>query len=156
MRLVVTATYGIPVGVGLWLVGVPNALLWGLLATVMRFVPYIGPWIAALFPIALSVAVDPGWTMVLWTIAIFLALELVSNNVVEPWLYGASTGISTVAILVAAIFWTTLWGPIGLLLSTPLTVLLAVVGRHVPQLAFFDLPLGSEPALRATGRVSPR
>lgn len=156
MQLVVNATYGIPVGVGLWLVGVPNALLWGLLATVLRFVPYIGPWIAAVFPIVLSVAVDPGWTMVLWTVAIFLALELVSNNVVEPWLYGASTGISTVAILVAAIFWTTLWGPIGLLLSTPLTVLLAVVGRHVPQLGFFDVLLGSEPVLAAHERFYQR
>jgi predicted PurR-regulated permease PerM len=156
MQLVVNATYGIPVGVGLWLIGVPNALLWGLLATVLRFVPYIGPWIAALFPIALSVAVDPGWTMVLWTIAIFLALELVSNNVVEPWLYGASTGISTVAILVAAIFWTALWGPIGLLLSTPLTVLLAVVGRHVPQLGFFDVLLGSEPVLAVHERFYQR
>ena len=113
MQLVVNATYGIPIGVGLWLIGIPNALLWGVLATVLRFVPYVGPFIAALFPIALAVAVAPGWGLLFWTVALFLGLELVSNNVVEPWLYGSSTGISTVAILVAAIFWTTLVGPGG-------------------------------------------
>lgn len=156
MQLVVNASYGIPIGVGLWLIGVPNALLWGILATVLRFVPYVGPFIAALFPIALSVAVDPGWSMLMWTIALFLALELFSNNVVEPWLYGSSTGMSTVAILIAAVFWTTLWGPVGLLLSTPLTVCLAVVGRYVPQLAFLDVMLGSEPVLAPSERLYQR
>lgn len=156
MQLVVNATYGIPIGVGLWLIGIPNALLWGVLATVLRFVPYVGPFIAALFPIALAVAVDPGWSLVLWTVALFLALELVSNNVVEPWLYGASTGISTVAILVAAIFWTTLWGPVGLLLSTPITVCLAVLGRYVPHLSFLDVLLGSDPVLTPPERFYQR
>jgi hypothetical protein len=103
--------------------------------------------IAALGPIALSFAVAPGWTLPLLTIALFVVLELFSNNVLEPWLYGSSTGLSPVAILVAAVFWTTLWGPVGLLLSTPLTVCLVVLGRHVPQLAFFDVLLGDEPAL---------
>lgn len=156
MQLVVNASYGIPVGIGLWLIGVPNALLWGLLATVLRFVPYVGPFIAALFPIVLSVAVDPGWSMLLWTIALFLVLELISNNIIEPWLYGASTGVSTVAILVAAIFWTSLWGAVGLLLSTPLTVCLAVIGRYVPQLAFLDVLLGSEPVLVPSERFYQR
>jgi predicted PurR-regulated permease PerM len=147
MQLVVNAAYGIPVGMGLWLIGVPNPLLWGMLAMILRFVPYIGPIIAAIFPLALSIAVDPGWTMLLWTAALFIVLELISNNVVEPWLYGSSTGLSPVAIIAAAIFWTWLWGPVGLLLSTPLTVCLVVLGRHVPQFSFLDVLLGSEPVL---------
>ena len=140
----------------MWLIGIPNALLWGVLATVLRFVPYVGPFIAALFPVALAVAVAPGWGLVFWTVALFVGLELVSNNVVEPWLYGASTGVSTVAILVAAIFWTSLWGPVGLLLSTPITVCLAVLGRYVPHLGFFDVLLGSEPVLTPPERFYQR
>ena len=147
MQLVINVLYGIPVGVGLYFIGVPNPILWGLLAAILRFIPYVGPVIAALGPIALSFAVAPGWTLPLLTIALFVALELFSNNVLEPWLYGSSTGLSPVAILVAAVFWTTLWGPVGLLLSTPLTVCLVVLGRHVPQLGFFDVLLGDEPAL---------
>ena len=147
MQLVINVLYGIPVGVGLYFIGVPNPVLWGLLATILRFIPYVGPVIAALVPIALSFAVAPGWTVPLMTIALFVTLELFSNNVLEPWLYGASTGLSPVAVLVAAVFWTTLWGPVGLLLSTPLTVCLVVLGRHVPQLGFFDVLLGDEPAL---------
>jgi predicted PurR-regulated permease PerM len=147
MQLVINVLYGIPVGVGLYFIGVPNPILWGLLATILRFIPYVGPVIAALVPIALSFAVAPGWTVPAMTIALFVTLELFSNNVLEPWLYGASTGLSPVAVLVAAVFWTTLWGPVGLLLSTPLTVCLVVLGRHVPQLTFFDVLLGDEPAL---------
>ncbi len=147
MQLVVNVTYAIPIGIGLWVIGVPNALLWALLALVLRFVPYIGPVIAALFPLALALAVDPGWTMLLWTAALFIVLELISNNVVEPWLYGSRTGLSPVAIIVAAIFWTWLWGPLGLLLSTPLTVCLVVLGRHVPQFEFLEVLFGNEPVL---------
>lgn len=147
MQLVVNVTYAIPVGIGLWLIGVPNAPLWALLALVLRFVPYIGPVIATIFPLALALAVDPGWTMLLWTAALFIVLELVSNNVVEPWLYGSRTGLSPLAIIVSAIFWTWLWGPLGLLLSTPLTVCLVVLGRHVPQFEFLDVLLGNEPVL---------
>ena len=147
MQLVVNVSYGIPIGVGLWIIGVPYPALWGMLAMVLRFVPYIGPILAAVLPISLAFAVDPGWTMVLWTIALFIVLELVSNNIVEPWLYGSKTGLSPLAIVVAAIFWTWLWGPVGLLLSTPLTVCLVVLGRHVPQFAFLDVLLGSEPVL---------
>ena len=148
MQLVINVLYGIPVGVGLYFLGVPNPALWGLLATVLRFVPYVGPVIAALFPIALSFAVAPGWTLLLLTIALFVTLELFSNNVLEPWLYGSSTGLSPVAVLVAAVFWTTLWGPVGLLLSTPLTVCLVVLGRHVPR-------LGSSTCCWARSRRSP-
>ena len=147
MQLLVNTAYGIPVGIGLWLIGVPNPLLWGMLSVVLRFVPFIGPIIAAAFPLALSIAVDPGWSMLLWTAALFILLELISGNIVEPWLYGASTGLSAIAILAAAIFWTWLWGPVGLLLSTPLTVCLVVLGRHAPQFGFLNVLLGSEPVL---------
>jgi predicted PurR-regulated permease PerM len=147
MNLVVNVTYGVPVGVGLYFIGVPNAVLWGLLATLLRFIPYIGPWVAAAFPIALAFAVDPGWSMLLMAVGLFIALELASNNVIEPWLYGASTGLSPIAVIVAAVFWTWLWGPVGLLLSTPLTVCLAVIGRHFPQLEFFYVLLADEPVL---------
>lgn len=156
MQLVVNATYGIPVGIGLYFIGVPNAFLWGLLATLLRFIPFVGPWIAASFPIALSIAVDPGWTMPLLTIGLILVLELISNNVVEPLLYGASTGVSTIALLVAAIFWTWLWGPVGLLLSAPLTVCLMVLGKYVPGLRFLSVLLGSEPVLAPEARFYQR
>jgi predicted PurR-regulated permease PerM len=153
MQLVVNVTYAIPVGIGLWIIGVPNPLLWGMLALVLRFVPYIGPIIAAAFPLAVAIAVDPGWSMLLWTAILFIVLEIVSNNVVEPWLYGSGTGLSPIAIIVAAIFWTWLWGPIGLILSIPLTVCLVVLGRHVPQLAFIDILLGDEPVLTQEERL---
>ena len=147
MQLVVNTTYAIPIGIGLWLIGIPNPVLWGLLCGTMRFVPYIGPIVASFFPLALAIAVDPGWTTLLLTGGLFIVVELIVNNFVEPWLYGASTGLSPVAIIASAVFWTWLWGPVGLLLSTPLTVCLVVLGRHVPQLAFLDVLLGNEPAL---------
>src|SRR5688572_8682433 len=147
MNLIVNVTYGLPVGIGLYFIGVPNAILWGLLATLLRVIPYVGPWVAAAFPVALAFAVDPGWSMLIMTVALFIVLELVSNNVVEPWLYGASTGLSPIAVIVAAVFWTWLWGPVGLFLSTPLTVCLAVIGRHFPQLDFFDILLADDPVL---------
>jgi len=156
MQLVVNLTYGIPIGIGLYLIGVPNAVLWGLLAAVLRFVPYLGPFLAALFPIALAFAVDPGWSMLLWVIGLFLLAELVSNNVIEPWLYGSSTGLSSLAIIMAAIFWTTLWGPVGLFLATPLTVCLVVIGRYVPQLEFLGVLLGSDPVLAPEERLYQR
>src|SRR6185437_248109 len=143
MQLIVNLSYGIPIGIALYFVGVPNAILWGLLAAVLRFIPYLGPFIAALFPIA----VDPGWTMLFWVAGLFLVAELISNNVVEPWLYGSSTGLSSLAIIIAAIFWTMLWGPVGLFLSTPLTVCVVVIGRYVPQLEFLGVLLGSDPVL---------
>ncbi|MCW2236669.1 AI-2E family transporter [Azospirillum canadense] len=147
MQCIVNVTYGFPIGVGLWLIGVPNPLLWGLLATVLRFIPFLGPVISAAFPILLSFAVDTGWTLPLLCIGLFVAVELFSNNVVEPWLYGSATGLSSLAIIVAAVFWTTLWGPVGLLLATPLTVCLVVLGRHVPQLHFLEVMLGDRQVL---------
>ncbi|MXQ12193.1 AI-2E family transporter [Microvirga makkahensis] len=156
MQLVVNLTYGIPIGVALYFIGVPNAVLWGLLAAVLRFIPYLGPFLAALFPIALAIAVDPGWTMLFWVVGLFLVAELVSNNVIEPWLYGSSTGLSSLAIIMAAIFWTSLWGPVGLFLATPLTVCLVVIGRYVPQLEFLGVLLGSDPVLAPEERFYQR
>jgi predicted PurR-regulated permease PerM len=147
MQLVVNVSYGIPVAIGLYFIGVPNAVLWGAFATVLRFIPYIGPWIGAAMPVALSLAVSPSWTMPLLTIGLFVVLELLSNNVMEPWLYGSSTGVTPIALIVAAVFWTWLWGPVGLILSTPLTVCLVVMGRHVPRLSFFSVLLSDEEAL---------
>ena len=156
MQTIVNASYAVPIGIGLWLIGVPNPILWGMLAMLLRFVPYIGPIIAALFPLALSVAVDPGWTMLAWTAALFVTVELIINNLVEPWLYGSSTGLSALAIILAATFWTWLWGPIGLLLSTPLTSCVVVLGRHVPQLQFLDIAFGNRPVLAPEERFYQR
>jgi len=139
--------FGIVIGGGLALIGIPNPVLWGILAGVLRFVPYIGALIAAAFPLALAVAVDPGWSKVIVTGALFLLVETILGQVVEPMLYGHRTGVSPVAVVVAAMFWTWLWGPIGLLLSTPLTVCLSVLGRHVDRLRFLDVILGSRPPL---------
>jgi len=156
MQLVINISYGIPVAVGLWLIGVPNPILWGVLATVLRFIPYVGPVVSSLFPIILSFAVSPGWTDPLLTIGLFMALELFSNNVLEPWLYGSSTGLSPVAIIAAAVFWITLWGPVGVLLATPLTVCMVVIGRHVPQLQFLHVMFGNDPVLPTETRFYQR
>ncbi|ASY59825.1 AI-2E family transporter [Sinorhizobium sp. CCBAU 05631] len=156
MQLVVNITYGIPLAVGLWLLGIPNAILWGMLAIVLRFVPYIGPVIAAVLPLFLAFAAAQGWSLLFWTAALFIVLELLSNNVVEPWLYGSRTGLSPLAIIVAAIFWAWLWGPVGLVLSTPLTVCLVVLGRHVPQFEFLEILLGNEPVLDPKERLYQR
>ncbi|TIP00027.1 MAG: AI-2E family transporter [Mesorhizobium sp.] len=156
MQLVVNIIYAVPITIGLWVLGIPNALLWGLLALALRFVPYIGPIIGALLPLFLALAVAPGWSLLLWTAALFIVVELVTGNVIEPWLYGSHTGLSPLAIIVAAIFWTWLWGPIGLVLSTPLTVCLVVLGRHVPQFEFLDVLFGNEPVLEPHARLYQR
>ena len=147
MQLLVNVTYGVVIAVGLSFIGVPNALLWGAFATVLRFIPYIGPWIAATFPTILALAVTPSWTMPVLTLALFGGIELLLNNVMEPLLYGAHTGVSSIALIVAAVFWTWLWGPVGLVLATPLTVCLVVMGRHVPRLSFLSIVLSDEEAL---------
>ncbi|PYE25273.1 putative PurR-regulated permease PerM [Rhizobium sp. PP-F2F-G20b] len=147
MQLVVNALYAFPITLGLWILGIPNAILWGLLTLVLRFVPYIGPVIGMILPLFLALAIAPGWSLVFWVGALFLTTELISNNVVEPWLYGSHTGLSPLAIIISAIFWSWLWGPLGLMLSTPLTVCLVVLGRYVPQFSFLDVLLGNEPVL---------
>lgn len=149
MQLVVNVTYGIPVAVGLYFIGVPNAVLWGALCTVLRFIPYVGPWIGALFPVLMSLTVSPSWIAPILTISLFVALELISNNVAEPLLYGSSTGVTPIALIVAALAWTWLWGPVGLVLATPITVCLVVMGRHIPRLSFFNILLSDERPLSA-------
>ena len=148
--------FGTAVGCGLYLIGVPNPILWGILATTLRFGPYVGPWLAAAMPIGLSMAISGDWVAPGLTIALFVLLELFTNNVLEPWLYGKNTGVSAVAVLLAAVFWTWLWGVVGLLLATPLTVCLLVVGKHVPQLSFLNTLLGDKPVFEPTRRVYQR
>jgi predicted PurR-regulated permease PerM len=143
----INALFGVLIGTGLWLIGAPSPLLWGLLAMLLRFVPYIGPIIAAAFPAMVLFGVEPGWSQVLWTIGLFILIEPFMGQVLEPWLYGHTAGLSPVAVVVAAAFWTWIWGPIGLLLSTPLTLCLVVIGRHVEGLEFLNVALGNKPAL---------
>jgi len=147
LQFVVNIVYGAIFGIGAYGLGIPHALLWGVLASLLRFVPYIGTPIATVFPMAMALAVFPGWREAALIFGLFLVLEVIVGNVIEPWLYGNHTGISSLAILVAAVFWTILWGPVGLILSTPLTVCLILMGRYVPQLNFLEVLLGAEPVL---------
>jgi predicted PurR-regulated permease PerM len=156
MQLVVNIFYGLPLGVALYLIGIPNALLWGLLATILRFIPYLGASIAAALPVALALAISDGWTLVAWTAGVIAILEFIVAYVIEPWLYSGSTGLSPIAIVLSALFWTWLWGPLGLLLATPLTVCVAVAGRHIPQLGFLNIVLGVEPVLPLEARFYQR
>ena len=156
MQLVVNACFGIPFGIALYFIGIPNALLWGLLATLLRFIPYGGVWIAVSMPLALAFAVSDGWSEVGWVLGVFLGLELMLINLVEPLMYSRSTGLSPIAIILAALFWTLLWGPIGLLLATPLTVCVAVMGRYVPDLGYLNVLLGVEPVLAPHARFYQR
>ncbi|MGU3361725.1 AI-2E family transporter [Methylobacterium sp. M6A4_1b] len=147
VQLGLNASFGLVVGIGLYVLGVPNPVLWGIFSALMRFVPYVGAFVSALFPLALAAAIDPGWSMVIGTLILFLILEPLVGHFIEPMLYGQSTGMSPFAVLVSALFWTWLWGPVGLLLSTPLTVCLVVLGRHVDKLEFLDVLFGDRPAL---------
>ncbi len=156
LQFSVNAGYGLIFGGALYFIGVPHALLWGTLAALLRFVPYIGTLAAAVLPVMMAIAVSPGWRPASMVFGVFVALELVVSNFVEPMLYGVHTGISSLAILVAAVFWTTLWGPVGLILSTPLTVCLIVLGRYVPQLKFLEVVLGDEPVLTGAQRFYQR
>ena len=156
MQLVVNACFGIPFGIALYFIGIPNAALWGLLATLLRFIPYAGVWIAVAMPLVLAFAISDGWSQVAWVAGVFLALELILINIVEPLVYGRSAGLSPIAIILAALFWTLLWGPIGLLLATPLTVCVAVMGRYMPELGYLNVILGVEPVLSAPARFYQR
>jgi predicted PurR-regulated permease PerM len=147
LQFLVNAGYGILFGVGLYFMAIPHALLWGALSALLRFVPYIGTPIGAAFPVMMALAVFPGWQRALLIVGLFLILEAIIGNVIEPWLYGSHTGISSIAILIAAVFWSMLWGPVGLILSTPLTVCLMLAGRYVPRLGFLEVLLGDEPVL---------
>jgi predicted PurR-regulated permease PerM len=156
IQLLINVIYAVPIGIGLWLIGVPNPVLWALMTLVLRVVPYVGSVIAAAIPLFLAFAVSPDWSMVLYTAALFAAVELVTSNLVEPWLYGSRTGLSPLAVIVAAIVWTWIWGPMGLILSTPLTVCLVVLGRYLPQFEVFDILFGDEPVLAPHVRLYQR
>jgi hypothetical protein len=146
-QTLVNASFGVIIAVGLYFIGLPSPILRGIAAFLLRFVPYIGPIIAAGFPVALAAALDPGWGIALETLALFLIVEPIIGQAVEPWLYGRNTGISPIAVVISATFWTWLWGTVGLVLSTPLTVCLVVLGRHVERLAFLDVIFGDAPPL---------
>jgi predicted PurR-regulated permease PerM len=148
LQTCINACFGLIIGVGLWLIGIPNAGLWALMSLLLRFVPYVGVPLAFLFPFTLALAVDPGWEKMVYTLLMYGGVEAVVGQVVEPFLYGRSMGLSAVAVVVAAVFWTWLWGPVGLLLSTPLTMCFVVFSRHVDGLKFLDVMLGDQPALR--------
>lgn len=146
-QLGINTAFGLIVGTGLYWIGVPNPALWGIASALLRFIPYVGSWIAAALPLALAAASEPGWSMAIWTAVLYAVVEVTLSQVVEPLVYGHSTGLSPFAVIVAAIFWTWLWGPIGLIISTPLTLCLVVLGRHIEHLEFIDVLLGDRPAL---------
>jgi predicted PurR-regulated permease PerM len=156
LQLAVNTVYGTIFGIGLWLIGVPSAVLWGLLIILFRYIPFVGALIIAVVPFLLAFAVDPGWNMLLLSVGLFLVLDLTTANVIEPRLYGSSTGVSAIAILLSAMFWASMWGPIGLILATPMTVCLVVIGRHLPQFQFLETLLGSEPVLSPPERLYQR
>ena len=146
-QVLINSAYGTFIALGLWAIGVPSSIVWGILAMLMRFVPYVGPFIAAAPPVLLAAVVEPGWTMVLLTGGLFLVSELIMGQVIEPLVYGHGTGLSPIAVILSTVFWTWLWGPLGLLLAMPLTVCLVVLGRHVEALNFLEVLLGDKPAL---------
>ena len=156
MQFLVNASFGTLFGFGLYCIGVPNPALWGVFAGMLRYVPYVGTLVAATLPLALSLAVFDGWLRPLLVFTLVAGLELITANFVEPWLYGTRVGISSLALLVTAVFWTVLWGPAGLILSTPLTVCVVVVGRYFPQLSFLHTLLGDEPVLAADAQIYQR
>jgi len=155
-QFLVNLGVGIAVALGLIIVGLPHALLWGALAGVLRFVPYVGVWIAALFATVLAAAVDPGWTLAIATLGLFIIVELLAGQLIEPQLYGHTTGLSPLSVVVAAIFWSWLWGPVGLIVSTPLTLCLVVAGRHIKALSLLDILLGDHQALTMPQRFYQR
>lgn len=155
-QLIVNVSFGIPAGLALYFLGVPNPILWGMLAALLRYIPYLGIWIAAVMPAAVLFAVDPSWVKPFMVFGIYFGIDLIMYNFVEPWVYGNTTGMTPLAILVAAVFWTWLWGAVGLLLATPLTVCLAVLGRYVPSLRFLGVLLSDEPVLTPERRFYQR
>jgi predicted PurR-regulated permease PerM/methylmalonyl-CoA mutase cobalamin-binding subunit len=155
-QVLVNAMFGVPFGIALYFIGIPNAALFGLLGFVLRFIPYIGVWVAMAMPALLAFAISDGWSPVLWTLGVFFALESMLAYVVEPWLYGKSAGLSPIAIILAVVFWTWLWGPVGLLLATPLTVCVAVMGRYIPEFGYLNVLLGVEPVLSPEERFYQR
>jgi len=149
MQSIINVFFGVTVAIALWLIGLPYALLWGFLAAMLRFIPYVGPWAAAIMPSALSMIVFEGWLWTALIVAVFLVLELINNMILEPLLYGESAGVSEVGLLVAIAFWTWLWGPVGLILATPLTVCVVVLSKYVPELDFISILMSDEPVMKS-------
>ncbi len=147
VQTALNASFGVIIAIGLWIIGVPSPVLWGVFAGLMRYVPYVGSIFSAVFPILLAASVDQSWSMAIATIALFAIVEPLVGQFFEPWVQGQSTGLSPLAIVVSAVLWTTLWGPIGLLIATPVTMCLVVLGRHIEGLSFLEVILGDEPAL---------
>jgi hypothetical protein len=156
LQFAVNAGFGFVIGLSLYFIGLPFAALWGTVAGFLRIIPYVGTMVAGALPLLLAIAVFNGWIAPVMVFALFASLELVLGNWIEPRLYGAHTGVSSLAILVTTVFWTILWGPAGLILSMPLTVCVAVLGRYVPQVSFLHILLGDEPALAAETQVYQR
>ena len=152
-QLMVNTGFALLLGIGLFLIGIPNAFLWAVLTLVLRFLPYVGLWISAFFPVVLSIAISAGWREPVLTLALYGVLEVITNNVVEPFVLGGSTGMSPLAIIVSALFWTWLWGPIGLLLATPLTACLVVLGRYFPAFYICSVLLAAEPPTSAETKL---
>lgn len=156
MQFLINAGYGVSVCVGLWFIGVPNAIMWGVLSFSLRFLPYIGPWMSAVMPLFVSIATSQGWTQPFMVVGWFVVLELIVNNVAEPLLYGRSTGVSGVGVIIAAVFWTWVWGPVGLVLAMPLTVCAVVMAKYIPGLRFLTVLLGDAPAMSDRERIYQR
>jgi predicted PurR-regulated permease PerM len=156
MQSLINGSFGVAVGLGLFLIGIPYAIIWGSLAAALRFIPYLGAFIALLLPLALSLAVFPGWLQPALVVGLFLVLEPITGSVLEPWLYGQSAGVSQVALLIALTFWTWLWGPAGLLMATPLTVCLLVLAKHLPALGFIVVLMGDRPVIETKARYYQR
>ena len=156
MQSIINGSFGVAVGLGLFLIGVPYAVTWGFLAAILRFIPYLGAFIAMLLPLVVSLAVFPGWLQPALVVGLVLVLELVTGSVMEPWLYGQSAGVSQVALLIALTFWTWLWGPVGLFMATPLTVCLIVLGKHLPALGFIVVLMGDRPVIETKARYYQR
>lgn len=153
MLLLINFSYGVMIGTGLACIGVPKAIMWGSLGFALRFIPYIGPWLAAILPLLLTVAVFPGWATALMVIGLFVVVEAVTNLILEPWLFGASTGISSLGVVCASVFWGWLWGPIGLIISVPITASLIVVGKYVPQWALLNHLFGTDAEVPVVGEL---
>jgi predicted PurR-regulated permease PerM len=147
-QVALNSAFGLMIAAVLWVMGLPGAPIWGVLAALMRFVPFVGTFIAVVPPVLMALAADPGWALAIMVLTLFLITEPLMGQAAEPLVFGHSTGLSPLSVIVAATFWTFMWGPIGLLLATPLTVLLVVLGRHVPRLEFLDVMLGNRPALQ--------
>lgn len=156
IQSLLNGSFGLTIAIGLFLIGVPNPILWGFLAGMLRYIPYVGAWLAALMPFALAIAASSSWMTPSLTLLLFVVVELITAHLIEPWVYGRGIGISPTAILLTALFWTWMWGGIGLILATPLTVCLVVMSRHVPQLQFLTILLGSENALPPDARLYQR